>query len=129
MVMKRRNAMKAIQAIRLAGGALLVMASVQAYAQASDAAPAADATAPSAKSQHKADRAANRSLGRKVRNALSKEMGVSAAHITVRSSGGAITLQGTVPEAADSDKAEGIAKGVQGVVSVRNALSIRPEGT
>ncbi|MFM0037671.1 BON domain-containing protein [Paraburkholderia strydomiana] len=121
--------MKAIHAIKLAGGALLVAVSFQANAQTSDAAPAADTSAQSAKSQHKADRAANRSLGRKVRNALSKAMGVTASHITVRSAGGAITLQGTVPEAADSQKAEEIATGVAGVTSVKNALSIRPEGT
>lgn len=121
--------MKAIQAIRLAGGALLVVGSIQAYAQASNAAPSAEMTPPSAKTQHKADRAANRAEGRKVRNALSKAMGVNASHITVRSVGGAITLQGTVPEQADSDKAEEIAKGVQGVMSVKNALSVRAEGT
>jgi osmotically-inducible protein OsmY len=121
--------MKAIHAIRLAGGALLVAVSLQANAQTSDAAPAADTGSQSAKAQHKADRAANRALGRKVRNAISKSMGVTASHITVRSVGGAITLQGTVPEAADSQKAEEIAKGVSGVESVKNALSIRPEGT
>ncbi|RKT13764.1 BON domain-containing protein [Paraburkholderia sp. RAU2J] len=121
--------MYAIHAIKLAGAALLVAVSFQANAQTSDAAPPADTGAQSAKSQHKADRAANRSLGRKVRNALSKAMGVSASHITVRSAGGAITLQGTVPEATDSQKAEEIAKGVAGVESVKNALSIRPAGT
>lgn len=121
--------MKAIHAIGLTGAALLVAVSLQAHAQTSDAAPAADTSAQSAKSQHKADRAANRSLGRKVRNALSKAMGVSASHITVRSAGGAITLQGTVPEVADSQKAEDIAKGIEGVTSVKNALSIRPQGT
>jgi osmotically-inducible protein OsmY len=121
--------MKAIHAIKLAGGALLVAVSFQANAQTSDAAPTADTSTQSATSQHKAERATNRSLGRKVRNALSKAMGVTASHITVRAVGGAITLQGTVPEADDSQKAEEIAKGVAGVGSVKNALSIRPAGT
>ncbi|MGF6599918.1 hyperosmotically inducible protein [Paraburkholderia sp. GAS448] len=121
--------MKAIHAIKLASGALLVMASIQAYAQTSEAAPAADNMAPNAKAQHKADSAANRALGRKVRTALSKSLGVGASHITVRASHGAIVLQGTVPEQDLSDKATDIAKGVDGVTSVKNALSIRAEGT
>jgi hyperosmotically inducible protein len=121
--------MKAIHAIKLASGALLVMASVQTYAQTSEAAPAADTSAQTAKSQHKADSAANRALGRKVRTALSKALGTGASHITVRASHGAIVLQGSVPEQPMSDQATDIAKGVEGVTSVKNALTIRAEGT
>jgi osmotically-inducible protein OsmY len=117
--------MKAIHAIKLASGALLVMASIQGYAQTSEAAPPAE----TAKSQHKADTAANRALGRKVRTALSKTLGTGASHITVRASHGAIVLQGSVPEQAMSDQATDIAKGVDGVTSVKNALTIRAEGT
>jgi len=120
--------MKAINAIKVAGGALLIAASFQAFAQTSEAAPAADQAA-AAKSQHKADTAANRALGRKVRTALSKALGTGASHITVRASHGNIVLQGSVPEQDLSDKATEIAKGVDGVASVKNALSIRAEGT
>jgi hyperosmotically inducible periplasmic protein len=122
--------MKAINAIKLAGSALLIAASVHAYAQSSDAAPAADATTTAqAKQQYKSAKSANRALQKKVRAALSKAKGVSVANITVRARDGAVTLQGTVPEQAQSDKATEIAKGVAGVTSVKNALSIRPEGT
>ncbi len=119
--------MKAIHAIKLAGSAILVMASIHAYAQSSEAAPATDTA--QAKQQYKSAKAANRALQKKVRSALSKAKGVSVSNITVRARDGAVTLEGTVPEQAQSDKATEVAKGVPGVTSVKNALSIRPEGT
>jgi osmotically-inducible protein OsmY len=128
MATKGDDAMNAVHAVRMAGKALLVVASIQAYAQTSDVAPAGNATSPGATTQHTEDSAANYSLGRRVRAALSKAMGISASHIIVRSTYGAVTLQGAVPQWADGEKAEGIAKGVPGVVSVRNEMSIRPEG-
>jgi osmotically-inducible protein OsmY len=121
--------MKAFQAIKMVGGALIVLASVSAYAQSSDAAatpaaPMAASSAPSAKSV----KAANRALGRKVRNALSKTKGLSVTNITVRARGGAVTLAGTVPEQPQVDLATQAAQAVPGVTSVKNALSIRPVG-
>ncbi|WP_188130845.1 BON domain-containing protein [Paraburkholderia panacisoli] len=56
-------------------------------------------------------------------------MGLAASHVIVRSENGAVTLQGAVPKQADGEKAAEIARGVPGVVSVTNALSIHPEGT
>jgi hyperosmotically inducible protein len=128
MATKGENAMNVAHAVRLAGGALLLASSIQAYAQADDAAPTGSTASQNATSQHKANSAANSALGRKVRGALSKAMGISASHITVRSANGAVTLQGAVPQWADGEKAERIAKGVPGVVSVRNELSIQPKG-
>ena len=120
--------MKAFQAIKMVGGALIVLASVNAYAQSSDAAamaaPTAASSATSAKSVKKADRA----LGRQVRTALSKTKGLSVANITVRSRSGAVTLAGTVPEQQQVDLATQTAQGVAGVTSVKNALTIRPVG-
>ncbi|MFM0099513.1 BON domain-containing protein [Paraburkholderia nemoris] len=119
--------MKAFQAIKMVGGALIVLASINAYAQSSDAAaPAAPAasSAPSAKSV----KAANRALGRKVRSALSKTKGLSVTNITVRARGGAVTLAGSVPEQPQVDLATQAAQGVPGVTSVKNALTIRPVG-
>jgi len=126
--------MKAIHAFKLAGTALLIVGSIQAYAQSSDAAPAAaPATAPSttaaAREHYKSMKAANRALQREVRSALSKARDISVSNITVRARDGAVTLQGSVPVQAQSDRATEVAKGVPGVVSVRNALSIRPVGT
>ncbi|KAE8756168.1 BON domain-containing protein [Paraburkholderia madseniana] len=119
--------MKAFQAIKMVGGALIVLASVNAYAQSSDAAPAAPMAASSAPSA-KAAKAANRALGRKVRTALSKTKGLSVTNITVRARGGAVTLAGTVPEQPQVDLATQAAQAVPGVTSVKNALSIRPVG-
>ncbi|WP_322057816.1 BON domain-containing protein [Paraburkholderia sp. J63] len=131
--------MKAIQAFTLAAGALLVAASLNVYAQDAASAPAATtATAPTDAAQanvkqSKADlkkaRAANRALSRKVRAALAKDKNISVANITVRAKDGAIVLQGTVPEQGQVDHAAEVAKGVAGVTSVKNALTIRPVGT
>lgn len=115
--------MKAFQAIKMVGGALIVLASINAYAQSSDAAAAASSAAKPV-SAKKADSA----LGRKVRNALSKTKGLSVANITVRARSGAVTLAGTVPEQPQIDLATQTAQGVAGVTSVKNALSIRPVG-
>ncbi|RDJ99870.1 BON domain-containing protein [Paraburkholderia lacunae] len=119
--------MKAFPAIKMIGGALIVLASLNAYAQSSDAAAPAAASAMSAKPS-KADKAANRALGRKVRSTLSKTKGLSVANITVRARGGAVTLEGTVPEQPQVDLATQAAQGVAGVTSVKNALTIRPIG-
>lgn len=129
--------MKAIQAFKLAAGTMLVAASLQVYAQDASA-PAAAASGPTtaakqqydqSKAQYKSAKAANRALARKVRAALAKDKDVSAANITVRAKDGAVILQGTVPEQPQIDRATEVAKGVAGVTSVRNALTIRPEGT
>lgn len=136
--------MKAIQVMKLAGGALLVAATLQAYAQTDQSTAAPGAAAPSAaasptdaarqqfkqsRSEYRAARAANRRLARQVRGALARDSRISVANITVRARDGAVTLQGSVPEAAQIDRATQVAKGVAGVKSVRSALSIRQFGS
>jgi len=117
--------MKAFQAIKVISGALIVLASINAYAQSSDAMAASGTmAAPSAKST----KAANRALQRSVRKALSKTKGLSVANITVRARGGAVTLEGSVPEQPQIDLATQTAQGVSGVTSVKNALTIRAIG-
>ena len=96
---------------------------VSAYAQSSGAASAAPA-APSAKST----KAANRQLAKDVRKSLTKVKGLSTSNISVRANGGAVTLAGTVPDAAQIDQATEAAKATAGVTSVRNALTIREIG-
>ncbi|NML35532.1 BON domain-containing protein [Paraburkholderia antibiotica] len=113
--------MKAIHAIRLAVGTLLVTGSIAAVAQTNDPTSSANPSGPNAGRSHE-------SLGRMVRNALSHEMGIYASHIIVRSEAGTIILLGTVPDHTASEKAEAIARRVAGVVAVKNALSLRPEG-
>ncbi|WP_027815427.1 BON domain-containing protein [Paraburkholderia bannensis] len=127
--------MKAIQAFKLAAGTMLVAASLHVYAQDAASAPAAAPTdsakaqVKESKQQLKSAKAANRALSRKVRAALAKDKDISVANITVRAKDGAVILQGTVPEQGQVDHATDVAKGVAGVTSVKNALTIRPVGT
>lgn len=120
--------MKTIHAIKIVSGALVVLASLNAYAQASDmTATSATVAAPNAKQQAKAIKTADRALQKKVRAAIAKSNGISVANIMVRARSGAVTLEGTVPEQTQSDKAAEVAQRVEGVMSVKNALKILPE--
>jgi len=121
--------MKAIQAIKAVGGALIVLASINAFAQASATDAASDLSSqPSAKQQYKAVKKADRLQARKVRAALAKAKGISAANILVRSRDGNVTLEGSVPEQPQVEAATTVAQGVPGVKTVKNALTIRPVG-
>jgi hyperosmotically inducible protein len=126
--------MKTTHRLKLAGSVLLVTLSAHVYAQSAASEPASGPTAAAkaqyqeSKSQYKAAKAANRALAKKVRNALVKDMGVNANAVTVRAHDGAVVLQGSVPEASQSDRATEVAKGVAGVKSVKNALSVHPAG-
>ncbi|MGF6899726.1 BON domain-containing protein [Paraburkholderia sp. GAS348] len=115
--------MNAIKAVKLASCALIVLASVNAYAQSSEAGGMAPA-APTAKSVG----AENRALRKKVRTALAKAGGIDVANLTVRARSGAVSLVGTVPDASQIDQAATVAKSVAGVTSVDNHLTIRTEG-
>ncbi|NPT36681.1 BON domain-containing protein [Paraburkholderia xenovorans] len=105
----------------LAGGVLLVLASFNAYAQGSDAAPA---SGHAYASDAKAIKAADRALQKNVVRALSRTKGLRAATITVRAHNGAVILEGTVPEQAQVGLATQAAEGVEGVTSVTNALTL-----
>ena len=116
--------MKALQAIKVISGALIVMASLNAYAQSSDAMAASGTmAAPSAKST----KAANRALQRKVLKALAKTKGLTTTNINVRARNGAVTLVGQVTDQTQSELAAQTAQGVAGVTSVKNALVIRTQ--
>ncbi|MDN7542481.1 BON domain-containing protein [Burkholderia cenocepacia] len=67
------------------------------------------------------------SLGYAVRKAITKAGGIDVANIVVRSKGGAISLEGTVPDQAQIDKAEEAAKSVKGVTSVSNKLTVQQQ--
>ena len=123
--------MKPIKKLSLVAGAMLIAAaSLQAYVQdASAPATATSGATSTARQQSKAARAANRALSRKVRAALAKDRDLSGASITVRVKDGAVTLQGIVPEQSQIDRAAQVAKGVAGVTSVKNALTIRALGS
>ena len=97
-----------------------------AYAQSSDSAPSVNA-ALAATADKKSARKADRKLSTEVRRALSKTKGVDVTNIFVRARSGAITLTGSVPEGAQIDKAEAVARGVLGVTSVTNKLSMQAQ--
>ncbi|KXU82210.1 transport-associated protein [Paraburkholderia monticola] len=106
---------------RLMGGALLVLASLDAYAQSSGADAA---SARPYASDAKAGKAADRALQKSVVRALSRTKGLRATTITVRAHNGAVTLEGTVPEQSQVGLATQAAEGVEGVTSVTNALTL-----
>ncbi|QGZ60747.1 BON domain-containing protein [Paraburkholderia acidisoli] len=114
--------MKSVAILKTLGLALaLTVAGGAAYAQDNSAsAPAATASAKPAPTAKKADR----KLGYTVRKALSKTQGVDVSNITVRSRAGAVTLSGTVPDQGQIDKAGSVARGVAGVKSVSNKLTV-----
>lgn len=56
---------------------------------------------------------------------LAKDPDLSAIKINVDTKGGAVSLKGPAPTAAAKARAEEIAKGVQGVISVSNELEVR----
>ncbi|QCP48715.1 BON domain-containing protein [Trinickia violacea] len=119
--------MKAIQAIKLASGALIIAASVSAFAQASGT-DMASAPAAGMSKHHLKMSPAERALSKKVRAALAKAKGVSAANIIVRAQNDAVILEGSVPDQGQSDKATTVAQGVAGVGSVKNDLTVKEEG-
>jgi osmotically-inducible protein OsmY len=99
------------------------------YAQSSDAAATSDnaaatASAPSAKQV----RAADRKLARDVRRAFAKAQGFDVSNVYVRARSGAITLTGSVPEGNQIAQAGEIAKGVAGVKSVANRVTLGVQG-
>lgn len=117
--------MKSMPVIKMVVGALVVLASISAYAQASDVGAASQ---PSASQAAKAAKSADRALSKKVRTALAKSKNISVANITVRAKSGAVILQGWVPDESQVDAATQVAQGVAGVTSVKNALTIHPVG-
>ncbi|MBC8750874.1 MULTISPECIES: BON domain-containing protein [Paraburkholderia] len=119
--------MKTVHLLKALGMALCVATAASAHAQASDAqAPAATAAAPAANAQ--STRAADRKLGRDVRRALGKAPGFNVSNVFVRARGGAVTLSGSVPEGGMIQQAGDVAKGVPGVTSVSNKLTLNLPG-
>lgn len=119
--------MKTVNLLKAIGIAVCVATASSAYAQASDAmAPADQAAAPAANS--KSVRQADRKLGRDVRRALAKTQGFNVSNVFVRARGGAVTLTGSVPQGSMIQQAADVAKGVPGVSSVNNKLTIGVRG-
>lgn len=121
--------MKINWALGIAGGVLIALASVHAWAQAgaSVASAASNGTAIAASGSMTATdtRKDNRALRRKVYAAIVKHKEISAGDISVVAKGGAVTLNGTVVDASQIDQVAVIAKGVSGVTTVTSKLTVK----
>jgi osmotically-inducible protein OsmY len=114
---------KTVNLLKALGIALCVATASSAYAQASDAAPPAGTAAPPA-ANAKSTRQTDRKLGRDVRRALARTPGFNVSNVFVRARGGAVTLTGSVPEGNQIQQAGDVAKGVPGVTSVNNRVTL-----
>ncbi|MFL9961615.1 BON domain-containing protein [Paraburkholderia sediminicola] len=113
--------MKSVGFLKTLGSVVAMVMACNVYAQASKA-PSSSTEA--AASSVKAGKRANHELGRKVRGALTKTQGLDVSNISVRARGGAVTLTGTVPDEGQIEAAGAAAKGVAGVTSVSNKLTV-----
>jgi hyperosmotically inducible periplasmic protein len=68
---------------------------------------------------------ADRALRHKVYAAIGKEKAINAGDISVRAKNGAVTLNGSVSDATQVAKVEEIARGIPGVTSVTNKLTVK----
>jgi hyperosmotically inducible periplasmic protein len=105
-------------------GATLVALSIGVAHAQSDASASAPVAASSSKAARKQVRAENRALAKSVRQALAHTKGLVSSGITVLAKSGAVTLTGTVPDQPQISLAETTAKGVSGVTSVKNNLTL-----
>jgi osmotically-inducible protein OsmY len=119
--------MKAVDMLKALGVVVCVAVASSAYAQSSDATTTTDSAA-TAKAQKSATKKTDRKLGLDVRKALGKAQGFDVSNVFVRARGGAVTLTGTVPDGSQIGQAEEVAKGVAGVTSVSNKITLGVQG-
>jgi hyperosmotically inducible periplasmic protein len=122
--------MKTNKALELAIAAWFFAASTTAWSQPGEAASApAGAQGASGMTASRAvapvGRKADRALRRRVYAAIGKDKEISAGDISVIAKDGAVTLNGTVTDAAQIGKTEALARGVSGVTSVTNKLTVK----
>ena len=67
-------------------------------------------------------------LWTKTRTALASADGLNDSTINVDVDNNAVTLTGSVPDAAQKSKAEQVARGIEGVTSVKNEIQVAPAG-
>jgi hyperosmotically inducible periplasmic protein len=113
------------KALGIASLVFIALASVHASAQpgASEAGAASRAAASGGSTAK--DSKTNRTLRRAVYAAIVKHKEINAGDISVVAKNGAVTLDGTVMDASQIDKVAQIARGVPGVTSVTNKLTVQ----
>jgi osmotically-inducible protein OsmY len=119
--------MKAVDMLKALGVVMCVAVASSAYAQSSDAMATTDSAA-TAKAEKNATKKTDRKLGNDVRKALAKAQGFDVSNVSVKARSGAVTLTGSVPDGSQISQAEEVAKGVAGVKSVSNKLTLRTQG-
>ena len=93
----------------------------------SPSAAASNAMAATASAMDKAgDAAGDAMITGKVKTALLADPDVKGMQIDVDTKNGVVMLNGTADKSANSDKAATIAKGIDGVKSVQNNLTVKP---
>jgi hyperosmotically inducible periplasmic protein len=111
--------MKAISLFQAVALAACVSLTSIAFAQSASAPASVSVTTP------KSIRKADRKLAVDVRRAFDKTQGLQVSGLFVRARGGAVSLTGTVPDAAQIPLAGDAAKKVPGVGSVSNRLTVQ----
>lgn len=120
--------MKNMQTFRLAMGAIIAAASLTAWSQTSEPASAsamAASSSLSASATPATGRQANRALRRRVYGAIAKNKDIDAGNISVVAKDGAVKLTGTVGDASQVNRVAEIVRGVPGVTSVTNGLTVK----
>ncbi|XUW93778.1 BON domain-containing protein (plasmid) [Burkholderia sp. M6-3] len=104
----------------VAATCITIVVCAASHAQQPTSASAADAPSASVKADRKADRA----LASFVRTQLGRSLGLDVSAIAVRAKSGVVTLSGSVLTEDEKNEAETVARGVQGVSSVKNYLRV-----
>ena len=120
----REENMKTCNAVNLLVVVGCVTLTSNVYAQSSNVMPMTSSpTASSAKATP-----ADKQVARDVRKALSKAPNFNVSNVFVKARGGAVTLSGSVPDGPQIHQAAEVAKGVPGVTSVSNHLTLYTKG-
>jgi osmotically-inducible protein OsmY len=120
----REAIMKACNVVNLLVVVGCVTLTSNVYAQASNAMPMASSPAASSGKATPADK----KLARDVRKALSKAPNFNVSNVFVKARGGVVTLSGSVSDGPQIQQAAEVAKGVSGVTSVSNYLTLYTKG-
>jgi osmotically-inducible protein OsmY len=116
--------MKACNAVKLLVVVGCVTLTSNVYAQASDAVPMTSSPAAESGKATPADK----KLARDVRKALSKAPNFNVSNVFVKARGGLVTLSGSVSDGPQLQQAAEVTKGVPGVTSVSNHLTLYTKG-
>jgi len=106
--------------------AAALMMPLAGYSQQDKAPPVSRDTAAPAKDSS-GHALSDASITTKIKAEYAKDKEVSAMGIRVNTDAGVVTLGGTAKSKAEADKAVTLAKGVQGVTSVKNEIKVEPK--